>query len=162
VAVAVLVSLFVSFTLDPMLSSIWRDSADQPPPQRAGARQPDARHRPGARRAARHLRALDPLDSSRGATNRSCFPPIPAFARPCTPKKARQRRRRDAGASPRHAARARSCSRHRSFVGAILLAPRVGTEFIPSSDNSYIQMNVELPVGTSLERGSEKLRRSRR
>ena len=43
VAVAVLVSLFVSFTLDPMLSSIWRD----PPTNRlaagAGARPPDAR-----------------------------------------------------------------------------------------------------------------------
>ncbi len=45
-----------------------------------------------------------------------------------------------------------------SFVGAILLAPLVGTEFIPESDNSYIQMNVELPVGTSLARGSDKLR----
>ena len=33
VAVAVLVSLFVSFTLDPMLSSIWRD----PPSNRAAA-----------------------------------------------------------------------------------------------------------------------------
>ena len=44
-----------------------------------------------------------------------------------------------------------------SFVRRVLLAPLVGTEFIPDSDNSYIQMNVELPA-TSLARGSDKLR----
>jgi multidrug efflux pump subunit AcrB len=33
----------------------------------------------------------------------------------------------------------------------------VGTEFIPETDNSYIQINVTMPVGTSLKRGSEKL-----
>ncbi|MEO8526256.1 MAG: efflux RND transporter permease subunit, partial [Caldimonas sp.] len=44
-----------------------------------------------------------------------------------------------------------------SFAGAVMLAPLVGTEFIPESDNSYIQMNVDLPVGTSLQRGSDKL-----
>ena len=30
VAVAVLVSLFVSFTLDPMLSAVWRDPPEEP------------------------------------------------------------------------------------------------------------------------------------
>ncbi len=44
-----------------------------------------------------------------------------------------------------------------SFVVAIAIAPLVGTEFIPESDDSYIRINVTLPVGTSLERGSEKL-----
>jgi multidrug efflux pump subunit AcrB len=44
-----------------------------------------------------------------------------------------------------------------SFVGALLLASVVGTEFIPESDNSFIQMNITLPVGTSLQRGSDKL-----
>ena len=44
-----------------------------------------------------------------------------------------------------------------SFVVAIAIAPLVGTEFIPESDDSYIRMNVTLPVGTSLKRGSEKL-----
>src|SRR5207253_5470572 len=38
------------------------------------------------------------------------------------------------------------------------LAPLVGTEFIPESDDSYIRLNVTLPVGTSLQRGSDKLR----
>ena len=44
-----------------------------------------------------------------------------------------------------------------SFVLAIAIAPLVGTEFIPDADNSYIQLNVTLPVGTSLARGSDKL-----
>ena len=44
-----------------------------------------------------------------------------------------------------------------SFVVAIAIAPLVGTEFIPDADNSYIQLNVTLPVGTSLARGSDKL-----
>ena len=37
------------------------------------------------------------------------------------------------------------------------LAPLVGTEFIPEADNSYTQIGVTLPVGTSLARGSEKM-----
>ena len=52
VAVAVLVSLFVSFTLDPMLSSIWPDPQRRPLPPRAVARPRD-----GARRARRRMRA---------------------------------------------------------------------------------------------------------
>jgi multidrug efflux pump subunit AcrB len=45
-----------------------------------------------------------------------------------------------------------------SFVVAIGLSTIVGTEFIPDSDDSYIRMNVRMPVGTSLTRGSEKMR----
>jgi multidrug efflux pump subunit AcrB len=40
---------------------------------------------------------------------------------------------------------------------AIAFPPLVGTEFIPESDDSYIRLNVTLPVGTSLQRGSDKL-----
>ena len=62
VAVAVVVSLFVSFTLDPMLSSIWKDPPTNRLLQDAGDRPPDARDRPAPRRPARRLRAADPLD----------------------------------------------------------------------------------------------------
>ncbi len=55
VAVAVLVSLFVSFTLDPMLSSVWRDPPGNALPAHAVARPVHgpgrARHRVGARRS---------------------------------------------------------------------------------------------------------------
>ena len=43
------------------------------------------------------------------------------------------------------------------------LAPLVGTEFIPQTDQSFIAAQRALPVGTSLERGSDEgARRSRR
>ena len=100
VAVAVLVSLFVSFTLDPMLSSIWRDPPTQPAAQAAGARPPDARHRPAARRAARRLRAADPLDLL-GRRYRVLVPPIPAYGRPFDADGQRDRTRRGRCASPR-------------------------------------------------------------
>ena len=56
--------------------------------------------------------------------------------------------------------RGRSCCWRASAASslAILIAIfLVGSEFIPDSDNSYIQLNVGLPVGTSLVRGSDKL-----
>jgi multidrug efflux pump subunit AcrB len=37
------------------------------------------------------------------------------------------------------------------------LSTLIGSEFIPDADNSYIQLNVTLPVGTSLPRASAKL-----
>jgi len=129
VAVAVLVSLFVSFTLDPMLSSIWKD-----PPgsrliklwgighlMRATDRLLDAMHAVYERLIhwvfsdRRYLRLLRP----RGIVLL-------------------------VGVG--------------SFGGALLLARLVGTEFIPDADNSFISMNVRMPVGTSLTRGSEKMR----
>jgi len=158
VAVAVLVSLFVSFTLDPMLSSIWRD----PPTNRllgvpvlghlmrATDRMLDLLH-------GIYERAIRWIFS--GRHYRVLFPPVPAWGRPFGADGQRDkdapRRWRFATITPRALVLLGGVA---SFVGAILLAPLVGTEFIPESDNSYIQMNVELPVGTSLERGSEKLR----
>ena len=158
VAVAVLVSLFVSFTLDPMLSSIWKRSADQPAAAGAGDRPPDARDRPAARRPARRLRAADPLDLlGPPLSRRWCRRSRPTAGR-STPPAGATGRRRAAGAW-RRSRRARSSLLVgvASFAVAIAIAPLVGTEFIPESDDSYIRMNVTLPVGTSLQRGSDKL-----
>lgn len=157
VAVAVLVSLFVSFTLDPMLSSVWRD----PPSNRLLAV-------PGLGHLMRWTdRFLDLLHGVyervihwifSGRRYRVFVPPLPAFGRPFGADGRRDK------VAPRHLRFATITPRGLvmlagigSFVGAILLAPLVGTEFIPDSDNSYIQMNVTLPVGTSLARGSDKL-----
>jgi len=158
VAVAVLVSLFVSFTLDPMLSSIWRD----PPTNRllgvpvlghlmrATDRMLDLLH-------GIYERAIRWIFS--GRHYRVLFPPVPAWGRPFGADgqrdKSAPRSWRFATVTPRALVLLAGIA---SFVGAILLAPLVGTEFIPESDNSYIQLNVELPVGTSLARGSDKLR----
>ena len=88
---------------------------------------------------------------------------VPAYGRPFdADRRSATRARRDAGASPRsRRAAIVLLVGVASFVGAIAIAPLVGTEFIPESDDSYIRMNVTLPVGTSLTRGSEKLRAGR-
>ncbi|NCV60643.1 MAG: efflux RND transporter permease subunit, partial [Betaproteobacteria bacterium] len=44
-----------------------------------------------------------------------------------------------------------------SFVLAILLIKAVGTEFVPETDNGFTQLSVRLPVGASLQRGSDKI-----
>lgn len=155
VAVAVLVSLFVSFTLDPMLSSIWRD-----PPSNRLLRVPGLGHL---------MRWTDRgLDVLHGVYERSIHwifsgrryrvPPLPAWGRPFFADGQRDktavRRLRWATITPRGLVMVGGLA---SFVGAILLSAFVGTEFIPDSDNSYIQVNITLPVGTSLARGSDKL-----
>jgi multidrug efflux pump subunit AcrB len=158
VAVAVLVSLFVSFTLDPMLSSVWRD-----PPTNRLLKVPVLGHlMRGTDRMLDVLhgiyeRAIHWIFS--GRRYRMLVPPIPAWGRPFSADGRRDssapRRWRLATVTPRAIVLLAGIG---SFAGAILLAPLVGTEFIPESDNSYIEMNVELPVGTSLGRGSDKLR----
>jgi hydrophobe/amphiphile efflux-1 (HAE1) family protein len=129
VAVAVLVSLFVSFTLDPMLSSVWKD----PPSNRmkhwpvighaiyATDRVMDAAHTVYERlirwafSGKRYLRVFRPRGIILGV-----------------------------GAL--------------SFVGALALAPLVGTEFIPQTDQGFTQLSVRMPVGSSLERSDAKVR----
>jgi multidrug efflux pump subunit AcrB len=157
VAVAVLVSLFVSFTLDPMLSSVWRD-----PPTNRLLRVPVLGHL--MRGTDRFLdvlhgvyeRAIHWIFS--GRRYRVLVPPLPAWGRPFAADGRRDknepRRLRFATLTPRGVVLVAGTA---SFFGAIMLAPLVGTEFIPDSDNSYIQLNVTLPVGTSLARGSDKL-----
>ncbi len=129
VAVAVLVSLFVSFTLDPMLSSVWKD-----PPSNLMKNWPvighaiyvtdrimDAAHTVYERlirwafSGKRYLRVLRPRGIILGV-----------------------------GVA--------------SFVGALALAPLVGTEFVPQTDQGFTQLSVRMPVGSSLERSDAKVR----
>jgi hydrophobe/amphiphile efflux-1 (HAE1) family protein len=44
-----------------------------------------------------------------------------------------------------------------SLVLAFFIAGKVGTEFIPQTDRGLIQITMRLPVGSSLQRSSEKL-----
>jgi CzcA family heavy metal efflux pump len=128
VAVAVLVSLFVSFTLDPMLSSIWKD-----PPGSRLIKLPVIGHL---------MRGTDRvLDLMHGIYERLIHWVF-------------SDRRYLRFIRPRGIVVMVGIG---SFVGAILLAPLVGSEFVPDSDNSFIAMNVTMPVGTSLERGNEKM-----
>ncbi len=156
VAVAVLVSLFVSFTLDPMLSSLWAD-----PPGARLARLPVL----GAlmRSTDRLLDAMhtvyERLIGWVFSGQRHRLPPVPAYGRPFDANGARMvaapRRWRFATVTPRGLV---VWAGFASFVVAIGLARVVGSEFIPETDNSYIRMTVRMPVGTSLSRGSDKMR----
>jgi hydrophobe/amphiphile efflux-1 (HAE1) family protein len=124
VAVAVLVSLFVSFTLDPMLSSVWRD-----PP---GARWREAPVIGWLIRVVDH--GMDALHAAYERLIRWVF--------------ATKHRNRLIVLGGGLA----------SFVGALALAPLVGTEFIPQTDQGFTQLAIRMTVGSSLTRSDEKVR----
>ena len=158
VAVAVLVSLFVSFTLDPMLSSIWKD-----PPTNRLIKLPVIGH---LMRGTDRLLDLMHVVYERtirwvfsGRHYRVLVPPVPAYGHPFDAQGSRDASRprewRFATVTPRALVLLAGIA---SFVGALALAPLVGTEFIPESDESFIRINVRMPVGTSLTRGGEKMR----
>ena len=155
VAVAVLVSLFVSFTLDPMLSSVWKD----PPSQRL-AKLPVIGH---AIRATD--RGMDLCHAAYERLIRWAFSarrwnmPWPAFARPFDARgrrdKSRPRALRRATLTPRGVVVGVGIA---SFVGALALAPLVGSEFVPETDQGFTQLSLRMAVGSSLERSDNKVR----
>jgi hydrophobe/amphiphile efflux-1 (HAE1) family protein len=128
VAVAVLVSLFVSFTLDPMLSAVWRD----PPAER--------------------LRRLPLLGALMRATDRAMDLLHVAYERLIRWVFSG---RRYGFIGPRGIVVAVGAL---SFVAALALAPLVGSEFIPQTDQSFTQLALRMPVGASLERSDAKVR----
>ena len=111
VAVSVLLSLFISFTLDPMLSAVWHD-----PHHERGVK------RPLGRLLDRFEALFDRLGSLYDRTLALAL-----------------RRRKTTLALALL-----------SLVIAIPLFGVVGTEFVPKSDNSYLSMDLTLPVGSSL------------
>jgi multidrug efflux pump subunit AcrB len=154
VVVAVLVSLFVSFTLDPMLSSVWKD----PPSTRLKTMW-------GIGHAIRATdRGMDVLHAVYERVIRWAFSArryrlwLPAWGRGFHPDgtrdKTRPRRWRRATLTPRGVVMMVGVG---SFVAAIGLAPLVGSEFVPQTDQSYTQLQLRLPVGASLERTSAKV-----
>ncbi|ANH67617.1 efflux RND transporter permease subunit [Mitsuaria sp. 7] len=155
VAVAVLVSLFVSFTLDPMLSSVWPD-----PPSTYVKKVPVIGHLIRATDA-----GMDVLHTVYEKTLRWVFSPrrfripLPAFGRPFGTDKQRlkdqPRRLRMATITPRGIV---AWSGVGSFVLAILLVPAVGSEFQPQIDQGFTHLTLRMPVATSLERGEAKVR----
>jgi multidrug efflux pump subunit AcrB len=157
VVVAVLVSLFVSFTLDPMLSSIWKD-----PPSFWLKKLPLIGH---AIRGTDLL--LDVLHRVyerliRWAFSerryRLFFPPLPAYGHGFDSHgrrdKGSARRLRWATITPRGVVMLAGTG---SFVVAVALAPLVGSEFMPQTDQSYTQLQLTMPVGASLDRTNAKV-----
>jgi len=128
VAVAVLVSLFVSFTLDPMLSAVWHD----PPFQR--------------------LREWPVLGHMMRATDRGLDVMHVAYERLIHWVFSG---RRYGWIGPRGIVIGVGVL---SFAGAIGLAPLVGTEFIPQTDQGFTFLSLRMATGASLERADEKVR----
>ena len=155
VAVAVLVSLFVSFTLDPMLSSVWHD-----PPSTRLQRLPVLGHL---------MRGTDRLMDGLHAVYERCIRwafsgrryrlPLPAwghgFRADGTRDKVSPRRLRRATLTPRGVVLAVGLA---SLVGALALAPLVGSEFVPETDQGFTRLALRMPEGASLSRTDDKVR----
>ncbi|MFZ2988058.1 efflux RND transporter permease subunit [Ideonella sp.] len=158
VTVAVLVSLFVSFTLDPMLSSVWKDPERDPVRKLFGIRHliawvdggMDALHK-----------AYDTLIvwAFSGRRYRLFVPPLPSYGRPFDAQgqrdRSQPRRLRWATITPRGLVLMLAAL---SFVVAIGLTPLIGAETMPQTDQGYTQIQIKLPVGSSLARSDEKIR----
>ena len=155
VVVAVLVSLFVSFTLDPMLSAVWAD----PPSSRL-------KRVPGLSHAIRATDAgLELLHRVYERTIRWTFSGrrwrvwLPAWGRGFGADGRRDRssprRLRSATITPRGVVVGIGVA---SFVGALALAPLVGSEFVPQTDQGFTRLALKMPVGSSLERTDAKVR----
>lgn len=120
VSAAVLISLFVSFTLDPMLSSLWYDPAAH------------GRHGNGpfGRFARAFERGFDAVSHGYGrllgwALRWRWLVLLLALG---------------------------------IFVGSFLLVPRIGVEFVPAADLGEQVIDVEAPVGSSLDYTTAKMR----
>ena len=120
VSVAVLISLFVSFTLDPMLSSVWAD-------------------RPVSGKRGRFQTMLDRFDHG--------------FER----------------IAQRYGHIVAWCLAHRAvtslcvlalFAGSLCLIPRIGTEFVPKSDQGMVAVGLTLPEGSSVDYTAAKIRQA--
>jgi multidrug efflux pump subunit AcrB len=157
VAVAVLVSLFVSFTLDPMLSSVWHD-----PPSKRLRNAPVIRQLIGLTD-----RGLDVAHAVyerlihwafSGRRYRLFVPPLPVYGRPFDGEGRRQklqpRRLRLATITPRGIIMLAGVG---SFVVALMLAPLVGSEFVPQTDQGFTELSLRMPVGSSLDRSDAKV-----
>jgi multidrug efflux pump subunit AcrB len=138
-----------------MLSSIWKD-----PPSAYLKKLPGLRHA---------IEATDRfLDAMHGVYERLihwAFSPrryrlwLPAYGRGFATDGQRDTTRarhwRRATLTPRGVVLAIGAA---SFVAALGLAPLVGSEFVPQTDQSYTQLQLRMPVGSSLERSDAKVR----
>ena len=121
IVAAVLISMFVSFTLDPMLSSIWHDPSIDPKDARNKA--PDWYDRSIGRVTGWFDRATESLSGTYQRILRwALFHKLSTLGLALG-----------------------------IFVGSIFMVPLLGTEFVPKADFSETSLNFYTPVGSSLE-----------
>jgi multidrug efflux pump subunit AcrB len=151
VAVAVAVSLFVSFTLDPMLSSVWPD-----PKEGRFRRAPWLGHvmeRVESGIEAAH-RLYDRLLRWALSGRRYGLPGLAHLAR----RRAGSDRAplpRWASLSPRSLLLIGAAF---TFFGSFLLVPKIGVEFVPEGDDGVIFLRMNTPIGSSLQYTDTKVR----
>jgi len=155
---AVVVSLFVSFTLDPMMSSVWKDPPAATLRRMWGVGQLMGAVDWGMARLHSIYEALIGWAFS-GRRYRVFVPPVPAwgFAFDAQGRRLTGGRRglRLATLTPRGVV---LWAAFGIFAAAIALATTIGAEAVPNTDQSYTQMNITMPVGTSLKRADEKMK----
>ncbi|NDH51955.1 MAG: efflux RND transporter permease subunit [Betaproteobacteria bacterium] len=128
IVAAVLISMFVSFTLDPMLSSIWHDPAT------------DTQRAAGAR-ASRYDRSIGRITGAFEAATQRLIVGYQVLLR----------------WSLRHR-KATVLLAVSVFAVSVAMVPMLGTEFVPKSDFSETSINFYTPVGSSLEVTEDKVR----
>ncbi len=131
IVAAVLISMFVSFTLDPMLSSVWHD----PAAQRTGLHSsPQAAHPAGGKPRTLYDKTLGRIthqfDRLTEALSRG-YQALLAWALVHKIKTV--------------------AAAFATFALALVLLGGVGKEFVPKADFSETQINFHTPVGSSLE-----------
>jgi HAE1 family hydrophobic/amphiphilic exporter-1 len=125
---AVLISMFVSFTLDPMLSSVWHD----PEIEKHGKHLAPVSlyDRTVGRITAWFDRVQDDLvDTYQGALRWSLRHKLATLGIALT-----------------------------TFVGSLFIVPLLGTEFVPKADFSETSLSFHTPVGSSLQATEAKTR----
>jgi hydrophobic/amphiphilic exporter-1 (mainly G- bacteria), HAE1 family len=136
IVAAVLISMFVSFTLDPMLSSVWHD----PQAERAGLHS-----LPQAERAGLHGaddgQPVTLYDKSIGRVTMLFERLTEALSRTY---------QRILGWSLKHKLATLAIA-FATFVASFFVIPLLGAEFVPKADFSETQINFSTPVGSSLE-----------
>jgi HAE1 family hydrophobic/amphiphilic exporter-1 len=128
IVAAVLISMFVSFTLDPMLSSVWNDPAIHRPGQAAA--RPTLYDKTVGRITGWFERGTERLGHGYQSILRW------ALQRPLTTV----------------------ASAVAIFVGSIFMVPLLGTEFVPKADFSETTVSFYTPVGSSLATTEAKAR----
>ncbi len=132
VAVAVAVSLFVSFTLDPMLSSIWPDPSE------------------GRFRRVPWLgRIMERVES---VVERAHVVYDRLLGWTLSDRRYGWRR---LSIGPRGALLAIATV---TFFGSFMIVPMIGTEFVPAQDEGMVSMRLNTPIGSSLEYTDAKIR----
>ncbi len=150
VAIAVLVSLFVSFTLDPMLSAYWPDPKEG-----------RFRRAPWLGRLMEKVESV--VEGAHALYDRLLRWALSGrrYGIPGLAGVARRRRGEDAvlprwaSVSPRFLMVLLAML---TFLGSFMIVPMVGTEFMPETDNGFVSMRVNTPLGSSLQYTDAKIR----